>query len=231
MEALRDLFISGGEASRVGYTAIVLIISTILSGIIGLEREFNGHTAGLRTHIIIGVSATAVGVLGMYYSDAGPFIWAAMILGLGYISGSSVAQTGKDVKGITTSSTVFLTGILGLVIGLGYIYMALFITAIGVIVLIALQYVENRTSKRTPTVSVYVNNKIKATDDIVKIAQNYGLTILSISSKIVNYKNEEVIKISICFAKTPKGTLEAFSEELAGVVNSLKTEVKVPRTY
>ncbi|MDD4532583.1 MAG: MgtC/SapB family protein, partial [Bacilli bacterium] len=103
MEVLRDLFISGDEASRIGYTAIVLAISTILSGIFGLEREFNGHTAGLRTHIIIGVSATAIGILGMYYPKAGPFIWGALILGLGYISGSSVAQTGKDVKGITTS--------------------------------------------------------------------------------------------------------------------------------
>lgn len=231
MEVLRDLFISGDEASRIGYTAIVLAISTILSGIFGLEREFNGHTAGLRTHIIIGVSATAIGILGMYYPKAGPFIWGALILGLGYISGSSVAQTGKDVKGITTSSTVFLTGVLGLVIGLGYIYMALFITFIGLVVLIALQYVETKTSKRIPTVSVYVNSKIKATDDIVKIAQNYGLVILSISSKIVKYKNEDVIKISVCFSKAPKGTLEAFSEELAGVVNSLKTEVKVPRSY
>lgn len=231
MEFLRDLFIDGGEASRVAYTAIVLAIATILSGVFGLEREFNGHTAGLRTHIIIGVSAAAVGVLGMYYPEAGPFIWGAMILGLGYISGSSVAQTGKDVKGITTSSTVFLTGILGLIIGLGYIYMAIFITAIGVVVLIALQYVENKTSKRIPTVSVYVNKKIKASDDIVKIAQNYGLVILSISSKIVKYHNDDVIKVSVCFSKAPKGTLEAFSEELAGVVNSLKTEVKVPRSY
>jgi len=231
MEILRDLFINGGEASRVGYTAIVLAISFFLSGLVGLEREFNGHTAGLRTHIIISVSATAIGILGMYYVEAGPFIWGAMILGLGYISGSSVAQTGKDVKGITTSSTVFLTGILGLVIGLGYIYMAIFITLIGLVVLIVLQYVEAKTSKRIPTVSVYVSKQIKATDDIVKISQNYGLVILSISSKIVNFKNDDVIKISICFSKAPKGTLEAFSEELAGVVNSLKTEVKVPRTY
>lgn len=231
MEILKDLFINGGEASRVGYTAIVLAISFLLNGLVGLEREFNGHTAGLRTHIIIGVSATAIGILGMYYTDAGPFIWGAMILGLGYISGSSVAQTGKDVKGITTSSTVFLTGILGLVIGVGYIYMAMFITFIGLVVLIVLQYVEAKTSKRIPTVSVYVNKQIKATDDIVKISQNYGLVILSISSKIVSYKNDDVIKISVCFSKAPKGTLEAFSEELAGVVNSLKTEVKVPRTY
>jgi len=231
MEILRDLFINGGEASRVGYTAIVLAISFFLSGLVGLEREFNGHTAGLRTHIIISVSATAIGILGMYYVEAGPFIWGAMILGLGYISGSSVAQTGKDVKGITTSSTVFLTGILGLVIGLGYIYMAIFITLIGLVVLIVLQYVEAKTSKRIPTVSVYVSKQIKATDDIVKISQNYGLVILSISSKIVNFKNDDVIKISICFSKAPKGTLEAFSEELAGVVNSMKTEVKVPRTY
>jgi len=231
MEILRQLFIGGSEAGRIGYTAIVLLISVILSGLVGLEREFNGHTAGLRTHIIIGVSATAIGVLGMYYPEAGPIMWGAMILGLGYISGASVAQTGKDVRGITTSSTVFLTGILGLIIGLGYVWMALFLTTIGLLVLMVLQVVESKTSKRIPTVSIYVDSEIKANDNIVKIASNYGLVILSISSKIAKYKNDDCVKITVSFSKAPKGTIQAFSEELTGITNALKTEVKLPRSF
>jgi hypothetical protein len=30
-----------------------LLMATVLAGLIGYEREFNGHSAGLRTHILV----------------------------------------------------------------------------------------------------------------------------------------------------------------------------------
>src|SRR5437867_1621416 len=35
-----------------------LIVATILSGVIGFERERTGKDAGLRTHMLVGVGAT-----------------------------------------------------------------------------------------------------------------------------------------------------------------------------
>ena len=34
------------------YSIVIALIVIVLSSLIGLEREFNGHAAGLRTHIL-----------------------------------------------------------------------------------------------------------------------------------------------------------------------------------
>lgn len=42
-----------GDLGIALYTLITIVIASILSGIIGFEREFHGHAAGLRTHILV----------------------------------------------------------------------------------------------------------------------------------------------------------------------------------
>src|SRR5574344_959993 len=121
------------------YALLVIIISLALGGCIGLERELNGHAAGLRTHIIISLAATLVGVIGTGNSNLAPYIAGGAVISLGFISAGSIVQTGKDVHGITTSSTVLVTGIIGLATGLGYVLEAIIATAVVVVALVALR--------------------------------------------------------------------------------------------
>jgi putative Mg2+ transporter-C (MgtC) family protein len=211
------------------YALVVMLISALLSGMIGLEREFNGHAAGLRTHIIISVAATTVGIICIANKSWAPYILSAMIIALGFLSAGSIVQTGKDVKGITTSSTVLVAGIIGLSVGMSYVLEAIILTVISLIVLIILAYVELKTSKRDPTVTVYVDTQANIADEIVKISQTYGLKIRNISSKISTKKNVDALKVSITFQRAPSETVKAFSEELSNSINPLAIDVKVPR--
>ena len=45
-------------------TFFKLLLITILSGIIGFERENSSKPAGFRTHALVGISATLVMILG-----------------------------------------------------------------------------------------------------------------------------------------------------------------------
>ncbi|MEJ2153837.1 MAG: MgtC/SapB family protein [Desulfobacteraceae bacterium] len=40
--------------------ATKLLVATVLSGLIGLKREFHGRAAGLRTHILVCLGATVI---------------------------------------------------------------------------------------------------------------------------------------------------------------------------
>ena len=45
---------------------ISLLLSTVFSGLIGYQREINGHAAGLRTHILISLGSTLIMILSIY---------------------------------------------------------------------------------------------------------------------------------------------------------------------
>lgn len=213
------------------YSFVVMLISLLLCGCIGLERELNGHAAGLRTHIIIGVTSTLAGVLAISKEAWAPYIIGAAFVSLGFLSAGSIVQTGKDVRGITTSSTVWVTGIIGMAIGLGFVLEALIATAFTVIVLVGLFYFEAKTSKRDPTYMAYLEPNAEAADKIIQTSVKYGLKVKNISSKISKFKNQDSLYVVVVFDKAPNATIKACCEELAGILQPLKDQIKVPRVY
>ena len=48
------------------YSLIVIVISAILTGLIGLEREKHGYSAGLRTHMLVSVGSTLFTIVSKY---------------------------------------------------------------------------------------------------------------------------------------------------------------------
>ena len=71
---------------------MVLLLSVLLGGLIGLERQLHGNAAGLRTHIMVCVGATVItltsveiglGVRGGMRGDPG-HIAAQIVSGVGF---------------------------------------------------------------------------------------------------------------------------------------------------
>lgn len=46
--------------------AIALILSLLLCGAVGLEREWRGRSAGLRTHLLVGVGSCMIMIISIY---------------------------------------------------------------------------------------------------------------------------------------------------------------------
>ena len=46
---------------------IALVLSVILCGIVGLEREKRGRSAGLRTHLLVGVGSAIIMIISIYW--------------------------------------------------------------------------------------------------------------------------------------------------------------------
>ncbi|MDD4584808.1 MAG: MgtC/SapB family protein, partial [Bacilli bacterium] len=81
------LFEVGSEISA-GDIFLRIGMSVILGGIIGIEREWHGRPAGLRTHILVSVGACLVTLVSMYgFGDASePARLAAQVVsGIGFL--------------------------------------------------------------------------------------------------------------------------------------------------
>lgn len=218
-----------GEYGLVLYSLIVAIFAILLGGLLGFEREINGHAAGLRTHILITMAGTLVGIIGVTMNENRTFLLLGIVIALGFVSAGSIVQTGKDVRGITTSSTLLLTGVLGFFIGVGYILEAMVLTLIALGVLVMLHQVESKTSKKNPTITILLDSNVKLGDEIIKVAETFGLKIKNISSKISKYHDQDVLKVVVTFFKAPKDTIIAFKDELQTAIDPLDIKANLNR--
>lgn len=227
--AILSLLNDSNEYMRAVYALVVLLISAVIGGAFGVEREKNGHAAGLRTHMIISLAGTLAGFFGRVMEGSTPYVLGGTVLAMAFISMGSIAYNGKDVKGVTTSSTVFITGLIGLAIGLGYIAEGLIATALCLILLITLTFVERKTSKRDPTIIFILNDDKDFASTVVSSSKTYGLKIRNMSSKIVQYHNEDAVRVEVTFYKAPDETITSLAEEVASLVSPLHYDVKTPR--
>lgn len=120
-----------------------VILSLVLSTIIGFERERNKSNAGIRTHAIVGISATIIALIQMSIvfdtlelsinnplspdvvrSDPARLI-AQVVSGVGFLGAGTIIVTKRNISGLTTAASIWFVASLGLAIGMGYYTIAI----------------------------------------------------------------------------------------------------------
>lgn len=127
---------------------IRLLLATVLSGLIGFERERHGRAAGLRTHMLVCVGAALVMLTAMHlmtFSEADPGRFAAQVVsGIGFLGAGTIIRSRASVRGLTTAASLWAVAGVGLAVGSGFFVGAIAATIIMLVVLLALPIVEYR---------------------------------------------------------------------------------------
>ena len=135
-----------------------LLISVFLAGIIGIERELHGKTAGLRTHMLVCLGAALFTILsfelpvilGSELTTDPTRIAAQIITGVGFLGAGTILQGRGSVYGLTTAASIWLVAAVGMAAGAGHYRGALFATLLGHIVLVSVHQFEERMLRRRP---------------------------------------------------------------------------------
>ncbi len=120
---------------------IKLVLSLVLGGVVGLERELARKPAGLRTNILIVLGSMLFTYVSIQFArefggstDPGR-IAANIATGIGFIGAGTIIQTRGLVHGLTTAATIWVNGAIGIAIGVGYYFSAVATTVLTVLVL------------------------------------------------------------------------------------------------
>lgn len=164
---------------------IRLILSAIMGGSIGIEREAHNRPAGLRTHILVSVGSTLIMLVSIYgfNGEGDPARLAAQVVsGIGFLGAGTILRTGNSIKGLTTAASLWVCAGIGLAIGAGY-YLGGVITVIIVLVsLIALGPVQNKMFKSAHKIFIITGNERPGLiGDIGTLFGQYYITIRDIS--------------------------------------------------
>jgi putative Mg2+ transporter-C (MgtC) family protein len=121
---------------------IRLLLATLLSGLIGIERESKQQPAGLRTHVLVGTGSCLMMILSVtgfdaflhMDNDAIRFdpgrIPSYVISGIGFLGAGTIIVQRGSVKGLTTAASIWVAAGIGLVVGIDMYFVAILTTLI-----------------------------------------------------------------------------------------------------
>lgn len=131
-----------------------LALSIILSGFIGLERQAQRRTAGLRTHVLVCLGSCLIMLTSLYIFDIfknevaldPARIAAGVITGIGFLGAGTIIRYGETIKGLTTAASLWVVAGIGLATGCGFYAGAIATTFLVLVVLLFLRYIERAFS-------------------------------------------------------------------------------------
>ncbi len=126
-QTLQSEFADIGDARQMTQITVRLLIAAILGGILGFEREQKGKAAGVRTHMLVAMSAALfvlVPQIGGSQADAMSRVIQGVIAGIGFLGAGTILkgkeeEAGQHVKGLTTAAGLWMTAAIGVAAGLG----------------------------------------------------------------------------------------------------------------
>ena len=132
-----------------------LVLSVVLSGMIGVERKLHRRHAGLRTHILVSLGSCLIMLTSLYVFDIyknqvalDPVrIAAGVVTGIGFLGAGTIIRESDGVRGLTTAASLWVVAGIGLAVGVGFNKVAIYTTVLVLIVLYFLRYVEVPLSK------------------------------------------------------------------------------------
>jgi putative Mg2+ transporter-C (MgtC) family protein len=135
---------------------IRLLLATVLSGLIGIERESKQQPAGLRTHVLVGTGSCLMMILSVTGFD--PFlnmdndairfdpgrIPSYVISGIGFLGAGTIIVQRGSVRGLTTAASIWVAAGIGLVVGIDMYFVAILTTLIVLVTLHLLEKLERK---------------------------------------------------------------------------------------
>ncbi|MGL4261239.1 MAG: MgtC/SapB family protein [Afipia sp.] len=111
-------------------TLVSLTAAFVLGTLIGAERQYRLRTAGLRTNVLVAVSAAAFVDLAMQLAgaDGAVRVIAYVVSGIGFLGAGVIMKEGMNVRGLNTAATLWGSAAVGCCAGADMLAQAITLT-------------------------------------------------------------------------------------------------------
>jgi putative Mg2+ transporter-C (MgtC) family protein len=201
---------------------IRLVVAGFLGGLIGLERDVHGRSAGLRTHLIVCIGASLFMIMseqiaihakniGIVNSDPAR-IAAQIVTGIGFLGAGTIIREGFTIRGLTTAACLWVVAAIGMATGAGNYILAISTTILAILSLIILQKLEKTLKKDAYRILTITAKNDIDTSIIIDIIKKLKVNIQFFDIEKCYEKNTTVIKLSLNIRK--KGIVDKLSHSL-----------------
>jgi putative Mg2+ transporter-C (MgtC) family protein len=167
--------------------AIRLALTMVAGGIVGFDRGVQGHAAGFRTTILVGLAASIAMIqANILLSTSGKtgesFVQIdvmrlplGILTGVGFIGAGTIFKKGDLIAGVTTAATLWLMTVIGLSLGGGQLVLGMAATVLAVVTLGALKWVDYLIPReRRARLIVADDTQMRAVVELPRLTQGAG---------------------------------------------------------
>lgn len=120
----RAEFADLGSVAEVTQVLMRLGLALILGGVLGFEREISRRDAGMRTHMMVAVGAALFVVVPLqagFSQDNMSRVLQGLVSGIGFLGAGAIIKLSaeREVRGLTTAASLWLSAGVGVAAGLG----------------------------------------------------------------------------------------------------------------
>jgi putative Mg2+ transporter-C (MgtC) family protein len=144
--------------------ALRLLMALLYGSIIGIERQWHHKNAGLKTNALVSIGATVFALVSAHafgVNNNNPAqVAAGVVTGVGFIGGGVIMRRGGSVQGINTAATLWAAASMGVVIAVGYYFLATLVFVVILFIQFALRWAGMLIDRRSGSITPLVLYKI-----------------------------------------------------------------------
>ena len=186
---------------------VALLLSVLLCGIIGIEREKRGRSAGLRTHLLVGVGSCLIMIISIYgfpeiitivdgkeqlYSRDVARLAAQVIAGVGFLGAGAIIHKNSGTRGLTTAATIWIVMAIGIACGSMNFILAIAGTLIIVVVLTLFRKFETRLNKKAPIIIIRAKDDTPVVSKVLELAKTFDCTVSDLQVELEGTNEIEI---------------------------------------
>ena len=203
-ELLNNWVVNGWPVGNLILVLIAIVLSVVLCGIIGIEREWRGRSAGLRTHLLVGVGSCIIMIISIYgfpaiFGDKRDVarLAAQIITGVGFLGAGAIIHRNDGIKGLTTAGTIWIVMAIGIACGSFNFIIAIVATLVVLLVLTIFRRVEAKMSNKKMILVVTAPVDKPVLGKILSLSKEFNCTINTLSSDLINNNGINMMQFTL----------------------------------
>lgn len=227
------------------YVFITSSIAGVLAFFVGLERQIRGKTTNLKTHVLLAVGCSllmTISIWAIRIADGsiniivGPDsvsaklsydtsrIAAGVVTGMGFLGGGAIIKDKFSIRGLSTAATLWISAAIGLACGSGFLVESLIITALVIVLLIFINWINKTFEKKSDYIEIITPNSFPLIKTVNELANENDVQIRTI--KIIDVNDTETVSRITFHLSYTEPQLLYFKNQLLNI-----SELKIKDIY
>lgn len=232
----------------ISYSDILLRfgLAMLIGVVVGLQRQYAQHPAGLRTHMLVALSACVIMTTGQlimislrqYGGGFDPARMACQIIpGIGFLGAGSIIHSRGSTKGITTAAGLWTTACIGMCAGAGFYSLAILSTVLLLLILTVMKDIRKPSGNAAPTSTAEIKLVTADPADAAALIRNLAGRYSGETKRITRKQDDDsqdvgtatlVARIQFVGAERDQN-MQAFSFALSAAMPSRAFEITMIR--
>src|SRR6266545_3278321 len=203
-----------------------VLAALVIGGLIGMERTFHGRPAGFRTHALVCLASALLMIITVYQNQwmtevvidairTDPTRMAQGIMtGIGFLGAGVIFKEGLTVRGLTTAASIWVTSAIGILVGVGFYFLAVLGALATLMVLSLFRFIEGKLPAEFYAHHMlrFARDAVMSEDELRKLIESHGFSIANLAYRMT--EGGKLFEYRMTLRTRDRTNAEALSQHL-----------------